>query len=131
MLKKLKKKSFSKSDVENATEQTQPIDIEQINIIKLIVRPSDKQFFNETNPFRTRFQVRNACIVLLLIELGCRISELVLIRGIDKQLKLTTNATIVISESNDAQHRNRKDGASHKTLNRELPISSGLRDLLA
>ncbi|TWX71714.1 hypothetical protein ESZ36_00310 [Colwellia demingiae] len=130
VLKLIKKKKFSKAEVENATRYTQPIDEDQINLIKDIIRPSDESIVNEINPFRPGLQVRNACIILLLFELGCRKSELVLIRNIDKQLKLTTNATIVIEHNDDAPSRNRKDGASHKTLNRELPISAGLKDLL-
>ncbi|MBL53684.1 MAG: hypothetical protein CL590_07320 [Alteromonadaceae bacterium] len=128
----LAKKRFTKAEVENQTKQTKPIGAEQINIIRDIVRPSGDNFTNEINPFRKSLQRRNACLVLLLCELGCRASELMLIRNNDNDLKLTTNPTVVIQqqETNSNQHRARKDGASHKTLGRELPISLGLASLL-
>lgn len=128
----LAKKRFSKAEVENQTKPTKPIDEEQLNIIRDIVRPSDDNFINEINPFRRALQRRNACLVMLLCELGCRASELVLIRNSDDDLKLTTNPTVVIQplETNSNEFRARKDGASHKTLGRELPISQGLASLI-
>jgi len=55
-----------------------------------------------------------------------------LLRNNDKDLKLTNNATVVIQQSKSGNNvrRHRRDGASHKTRNRELPISPGLRDLI-
>ena len=128
----LAKKRFSAAEVENQTKQTKPLEVEQINIIRDIVRPSDDNFINEINPFRKSLQRRNACLVMLLCELGCRASELILIRNNDNDLKLTTNPTIVIQQENrNTNHfRGRKDGASHKTRGRELPISQGLASLL-
>jgi integrase len=132
LCKSLGKKRYSKADVENQTKYTQPLSDDEIELLRLIVRPSNKSFVNEVNPFRSQLQVRNACLILLLIELGGRASELILIRNNDKDLKLTTNPTVVIQDLNinDTSHRGRRDGASHKTLNRELPISRGLADLL-
>jgi integrase len=132
LIKFLRKKKYSKAEVENQTNYTQPLSIEEIDLIRLIVRPTTEDFVNEVNPFRSQLQLRNACLILLLIELGCRASELVLIRSQDKEVKLTTNPTVVIQKINlnDTSHRGRRDGASHKTLNRELPISRGLADLL-
>lgn len=129
---RLKKKAFSKSEVENHSKPTETFTPDEIDIIRLIIRPSTENFTNELNPYRKGLQVRNACLILSLIELGCRASELILIRNIDSELKLTTNATIVIKDIglNEETHRERRDGASHKTNNRELPITSGLRDLL-
>jgi len=128
----LAKKRFSKAEVENQTKPTKPIDEGQLNIIRDIVRPSDDNFTNEINPFRRALQRRNACLVMLLCELGCRASELMLIRSNDDDLKLTTNPTVVIQqqETNSKEFRSRRDGASHKTLGRELPISQGLASLL-
>lgn len=132
MCSHLAKKRFSKAEVDNQTKQTKPLDAEQINIIRDIVRPSDDSFINEINPFRRALQRRNACLVMLLCELGCRASELVLIRNNDDDLKLTTNPTVVIQQQdiNSNEFRARRDGASHKTLGRELPISQGLASLL-
>jgi len=128
----LAKKRFTKSEVENQTKQTKPLEADQINIIRDIVRPSDDNFTNEINPFRSALQRRNACLVMLLCELGCRASELMLIRNNDDDLKLTTNSTVVIQQqkTNINEFRARRDGASHKTLGRELPISQGLASLL-
>lgn len=128
----LAKKRFTKAEVDSKTKQTKPLDAEQINIIRDIVRPSDDYFTNEINPFRTALQRRNACLVMLLCELGCRASELVLLRNNDDDLKLTTNPTVVIQQQKNStnEFRARKDGASHKTLGRELPISQGLASLL-
>lgn len=128
----LAKKRFTNAEVENQTKQAKPLDAEQINIIRDIVRPSDDYFTNEINPFRRALQRRNACLVMLLCELGCRASELMLIRNNDDDLKLTTNPTVVIQqqESNSSEFRARRDGASHKTLGRELPISQGLSSLI-
>jgi integrase len=126
---RLAKERHSKAKVENGTKQTEPLDSVEIDIIKKIIRPSTDTFTNEINPFRRQLQVRNACAILLLIELGCRASELLLIRA-DQDLKLTTNPTVVIQFSQSSQYRNRKDGASHKTRFRELPISRGLAALI-
>lgn len=128
----LKKKKYSTCDVENQTRQIPPLSPAEIEIIKLVIRPSSDDLKNEVNPFRTSLQVRNACLILLLIELGCRASELVLLRNNDLDLKLTHNATVVIQQSAAGNNlkRHRRDGASHKTRNRELPISPGLRDLI-
>lgn len=123
------KKRYSKAQVDNATKQTKPLNNDEIDIIKKIIRPSTDSFTNEINPFRRQLQVRNACAILLLLELGCRASELVLIRS-DKDLKLTTNPSVVIQFSEDSEFRNRRDGASHKTRFRELPISRGLAALI-
>jgi len=132
LIKYLRKKKYSKAEVENQTKNTQPLSVEEIDLIKLIVRPSSKDFVNEINPFSPKLQLRNACLVLLLIELGCRAAELVLIHNNDRDLKLTNNPTVVIQELNinDTSDRGRRDGAAHKTLNRELPISKGLSYLL-
>ncbi|MBB1282468.1 site-specific integrase [Pseudoalteromonas sp. SR41-1] len=129
---RLKKKAYSNSDIENHTKPTETLTEDEIDVIRLVIRPSTDSFINEVNPYRKGLQVRNACLILLLIELGCRASELVLIRNIDSHLKLTTNATVVIQsiDLNETTHRGRRDGAAHKTSNRELPITSGLCDLL-
>ncbi len=132
LCKTLGKKRYSSSEVENQTKYSKPLSNEEIELLRFVVRPSTESFVNEVNPFRVQLQVRNACLILLLIELGCRASELILIRNNDRDLKLTTNPTVVIQNLNlnDASHRKRRDGASHKTLNRELPISQGLAALL-
>ncbi|MEH6711162.1 MAG: tyrosine-type recombinase/integrase [Paraglaciecola polaris] len=129
---KIGKKRYSKADVENQTKYSLPLCPEEVDLLRLVVRPSTESFVNEVNPFRPQLQVRNACLILLLIEIGCRASELVLIQNNDRHLKLTTNPTVVIQDLNinDPSHRGRNDGASHKTRNRELPISRGLADLL-
>lgn len=69
------KKSYPKSKVDNATKQTKPLNNDEIQIIKKIIRPSTDYFTNEINPFRRQLQVRNACVILLLLELGCRASS--------------------------------------------------------
>jgi integrase len=132
LCKHLAKKRYSSADIQNHTKQATPLSNEQIDIIRTIIRPSDDIFVNKINPFRAHLQLRNACLILLLCELGCRASELVLIRNNDKDVKLTTNATVVIQtqDQKDTSHRGRRDGASHKTFGRELPISPGLADLL-
>ncbi|WP_445771713.1 hypothetical protein, partial [Rheinheimera sp.] len=126
------KARYTKAALENQTRYTEPLSLHQIDIIREIVRPSADGFLNESNPFRKALQRRNACIVLLLCELGCRASELMLIRHNQQDLKLTTNPTVIIQKQdiNAPEHRGRRDRASHKTLGRELPISRGLADLL-
>lgn len=128
----LGKKKYSSAEVENQTQSAEPLTEEQIDLIRDIVRPSEGDFINDVNPFRPSLQKRNACIVMLLCELGCRASELMLIKHNGEDLKLTNNPTVVIKAQrpNDSEHRGRRDGASHKTLGRELPISQGLADLL-
>jgi len=128
----LAKKRYSKAEVENQNDQAKPLSPQQVDLIRDIVRPSDDNFINEVNPFRKSLQRRNACLVLLLCELGCRASELMLIRHNGQDLKMTNNPTVVIQseDKNTIEHRGRRDGASHKTLGRELPISQGLADLL-
>lgn len=126
----LSKKRYSQSQIDNETKQTQPLNIDEIDLIKKIVRPTTDVFVNEANPFRRQIQVRNACLILMLIELGCRASELLLIRANDQDLRLTTKPTVVIQQSNNTDYRYRRDGAAHKTRNRELPISIGLANLI-
>ncbi|MEZ8802896.1 hypothetical protein AB6D78_17050 [Vibrio splendidus] len=132
MIGRLRKKKYSKSEVEIHTDQAKALSDKEIEIIRDIVRPSEIDFVNEVNPFRSKLQRRNACAILLLIELGCRAAELILIKANDKQVKLTTNPTVVITaeDNNSDTHRCRADAASHKTRGRELPISTGLADLL-
>ncbi|MEZ8722931.1 hypothetical protein AB6D66_17790 [Vibrio pomeroyi] len=132
MVGRLRKKRYSKSEIEIHTNQAKSLTIDEVRIIKEIVRPSTENFVNEVNPFSPELQRRNACAILLLIELGCRAAELVLIKNTDEQLKFTTNPTVVITaeNSNSSRLRYRSDGASHKTLGRELPISKGLQSLI-
>ncbi|EOV0110705.1 hypothetical protein ACN5WT_003099 [Vibrio parahaemolyticus] len=132
MIGRFRKKRYSKAEIEIHTNQAKSLSVEEVNIIRDIVRPSTKDFFNEVNPFSPKLQRRNACAILLLIELGCRAAELVLIKNNDEQLKLTTNPTVVITavDKNSKRLRRRADGASHKTLGRELPISQGLSNLI-
>lgn len=132
MIGRFRKKRYSKSEVEIHTNQAKSLSMDEIEIIRDIVRPSTEDFFNEVNPFTPELQRRNACAILLLIELGCRAAELVLIKNNDEHLKLTTNPTVVITaeDKNNKSFRGRADGASHKTLGRELPISQGLSHLI-
>lgn len=132
MIGRFRKKRYSKTEIEIHTNQAKSLSVEEVNIIRDIVRPSTIDFFNEVNPFSPELQRRNACAILLLIELGCRAAELVLIKNNDEHLKLTTNPTVVITteDKNSKSFRGRADGASHKTLGRELPISQGLSNLL-
>ncbi|MGL0818815.1 hypothetical protein [Vibrio vulnificus] len=132
MISRLRKNKYSKEELEMFTVQAKALSDEEIEIIRDIIRPSDDNFTNAVNPFRSKLQRRNACAILLLIELGCRAAELVLIKANDEQLKLTTNPTVIITaeDTNHNSHRGRRDGASHKTRGRELPISPGLAALL-
>ncbi|MCU8071571.1 tyrosine-type recombinase/integrase [Shewanella sp. SM32] len=126
------KKKYSKSEVENQTNVSEPLSEADLDLITTIIRPSKDNFINEVNPFRTQLQVRNACLIMLMCELGGRISEIVLFHCNDNDLRLTTNPTVRIQQQskNNPAFRGRKDSASHKTRNRELPISRGLADLL-
>lgn len=132
LCKQIGKKRYKSSEVENETSYSEPLSEEEIELIRLIVRPSTEEFINEVNPFRKRLQLRNVCLIEMIYELGCRASELILIRANDQDLKLTSKPTVVIQAPsvNDAGSRGRSDGASHKTLNRELPITQGLANLL-
>lgn len=93
LLKTLRKKRYSSAEVENQIHQAKALSDDQVDLIMTIVRPSTEEFTNELNPYRLHLQRRNACALLLLFELGCRASELVLIRCND-DLKLTTNPTV-------------------------------------
>ncbi|MGR5268291.1 hypothetical protein ACPV5R_11115 [Vibrio astriarenae] len=129
-LKNLVKKRYSSAEVENHTNPAKALSDHQVDLIKTIIRPSTDEFINEVNPYRLHLQRRNACALLLLLELGCRASELVLIKC-NGDLKLTTNPTVIIKTADiSTSSRFRSDGASHKTLGRELPISRELSELL-
>lgn len=132
VLSHLSKKRYSKSQIDNQTKVTEPLSDTELDLIATIVRPSTDDFINEVNPFRRQLQVRNACLVLLMCELGGRISEIVLIRCDDNDLRLTSNPTVALQQQdkNNLDYRGRKDRASHKTRNRELPISQALASLL-
>jgi integrase len=132
MLSHLSKKRYSKSEVENQTKVSEPLSDADLDLITTIIRPSMEDFTNEVNPFRTQLQVRNACLIMLMCELGGRISEIVLLRCNDNDLRLTTHPTVRLQQQdkNSSAFRERRDSASHKTRNRELPISRGLADLI-
>ncbi|WP_034391621.1 tyrosine-type recombinase/integrase [Comamonas thiooxydans] len=89
----------------------------EIAIIDYVMNP-----ISELNPFKDhRVRVRNYCIFRILYSTGIRRSELVLLELND--VNLGGSPSITIRSPSVSNKSKRRDGASLKTLGRELPIT--------
>lgn len=122
-------RKFAKQVASNANSGAAPIpstDLSppDIEILDAVLHP-----ISELNPFRGQHvRMRNYCIFHVLLETLARRGELVLIELSD--VDLGSKPTIKIKEAPVSARNKRRDGASLKTLGRQVPISTKLANLL-
>ncbi|MDR7052948.1 integrase [Pseudomonas koreensis] len=97
-----------------------PLDSSEQALILDILSPG-----NTKNPFKNpHTQVRNYCLVLVILETLARRGEAVLIELDD--VELGPSPTVRIKRPNDTNRERRNDGASLKTRGRVVPITASL-----
>lgn len=96
----------------------------EVKIVDSVIMPN-----SDMNPFVSPVvRFRNYCIFHLVWATGVRRAELVLLELDD--ISLSGTPTVRIRKPSAAAQRKRRDGASMKTLGREVPISAELAYLL-
>ncbi|WP_442110801.1 tyrosine-type recombinase/integrase [Pseudomonas sp. NUPR-001] len=112
-----------------AQQSEPPLPSTALNSDEQLILKSALDPDNPKNPFSTpELKVRNYCLFLVMIETLSRRGEAVLIELTD--VDLGPSPTIRIKQPNDVNRERRRDGASLKTLGREIPISMSLATVL-
>lgn len=97
---------------------------EDVALIDRVIHPD-----SNVNPFRSRgLRFRNYCLLHVMLATGLRRGEAVLLELSDVDLGATP--TIRIRRPTSVARRKRRDGASMKTLGRQVPISLALANVL-
>ena len=123
-IKKLAKRMARHSNLSPEPGCSTELTASQVDVLLSTINPA-----SPSNSFKNeRIKIRNFVLILLALETFARRSELVLLETTD--LNLGLEPTVTFKKPTAANQLKRRDGASMKTLGREIPISLELATAL-
>jgi len=123
-IKKLAKRMVRHSNLSPEPGCSTELTASQVDVLLATISPA-----SPSNCFKNeKIKIRNFVLILLALETFARRSELVLLETTD--LNLGLEPTVTFKKPTTANQLKRRDGASMKTLGREIPISSELAKAL-
>ena len=123
-IKKLAKRMMRHSNLSPEPGCSTELTKSQVDVILAAIDPA-----SSSNCFKNeKLKVRNFVLILLALETFARCSELVLLEISD--LNLGLEPTVTFKKPTTTNQLKRRDGASMKTLGREIPISFELAKAL-